>query len=112
MLTTQYMLQVMGSLLLVLAAVFALAFVLKRLNVVQGSKESPIQVLASAKVGTREKLMLVRVADQVLVLGAAPGNLRTLHTFAAEDAAKLVAAGGDNTFAAMLRSARAGEGKL
>ena len=116
-LSPQYMLQVMGSLLLVLAAVFALAFVVKRFNVVPGigSGEKQIQVLASTRLGGREK---VSVANQLLLLGVAPGNLRTLHTFPNDspnnndnDTKDAVDKTTDGGFAAMLNAASRGGGK-
>ena len=109
-LSTQYLLQVMGSLLLVLAAVFVLALVLKRFNAVPGSGEKQIQVLASTRLGGREKLMLVRVVDQLLVLGVAPGNLRTLHTFSG-DIDDHGGKSADEGFAALLKAANSGGSK-
>jgi flagellar protein FliO/FliZ len=109
-LNTQYLLQVTGSLLLVLAAVFVLALVLKRFNAVPGGTGKTIQVLASTRLGGREKLMLVRVANQLLVLGVAPGNLRTLHTFPVDEELEASAAA-DGSFSALLQAANRGEGK-
>lgn len=121
MLSTQYLLQVVGSLLLVLAAVFVLAWVLKRFGAAGGRVDKSIQVLASTRLSGREKLMLVRVANQLLVLGVAPGNLRTLHTFPADaelnvadetsDAGAPAAGAPAVGFAALLQAASQGRSK-
>ena len=38
-----------------------------------------LKIEASVAVGTRERVVMVRAADTYLVLGVAPGQVRTLH---------------------------------
>lgn len=78
---TAYLLQVFGSLLLVFACLFGLVFLLKKLNGVPTGSRRAIQVLGSAKVGSREKILLLRAGEQHLLVGVAAGNVRTLHVF-------------------------------
>ena len=78
---TAYLFQVFGSLLLVFGCIFGLIFLLKKVNGLPTGDRSPIQVLGSARVGTREKIVLIEAGEQQLLIGVATGNIRTLHVF-------------------------------
>jgi flagellar protein FliO/FliZ len=101
-----------GQLVLGLAVVVGLLlgtlWLLKRVSSPRGAA-SGLRVLGAVPVGPRERVVLVEIADSVLVLGVAPGSVRTLHTLPADtlvrDAGAVAgpakAGGGD--FAAWLR---------
>lgn len=72
--------QMIVSLLLVLAAVMAVAWFLKRINHPHHGGLSALKVLSSVAVGQRERIVLVEVNDTWLVVGVAPGQVRALHT--------------------------------
>lgn len=74
-----YVLQVVGSLLLVFGCIFALFFLLRKVNGVSAGRGDDLRVIASARVGNREKIVLVQAGNQQLLVGVAPGNVRTLH---------------------------------
>lgn len=73
-------LQVIFSLLLVLAAVALVAWILKRANLPQHGAGSLLKVIGGVAVGQRERIVLVEVNDTWLVVGVAPGQVSTLHT--------------------------------
>ena len=79
--SASYLFQVLGSLLLVLGLVFGLVFLLKKVNGLPLGGRAPIRVLGSVRIGSREKLVLVQAGEQQLLVGVAPGGIRTLHTF-------------------------------
>lgn len=96
--------QMLFGLAVVIALLFAGLWAVKRLSVNRGG--GTLKVLGAASIGPRERVVLVEVGDKVLVLGVAPGNVRTLHVmesseFVAE-AAVAPAAGGKD-FAAWLK---------
>ncbi len=72
--------QVIVSLLLVLAAVLVVAWLLKRINLPQQGQSNLLKVISGVAVGQRERVVLVEVNDTWLVVGVAPGQVRTLHT--------------------------------
>ncbi len=76
-----YVLQIIGSLILVLALIFVLLFYLKKLNGGVLNSGALIRVLASVKIGARERVVLIEAGGQQLLLGVAAGGVRTLHTF-------------------------------
>ena len=73
-------LQVILSLLLVLAAVVLVAWILKRINLPQQGAGNLLKVVSGVAVGQRERIVLVEVNDTWLVVGVAPGQVRTLHS--------------------------------
>ncbi len=78
------MLQVGISLLLILVLIGAMAWLLRRFG---GGMPGlggmgPMRVLASLSVGARERLLLVQVGEEQLLLGVSPAGIRTLHTLA------------------------------
>ena len=78
-------LQVIFSLILVLAAVVLVAWILKRINLPQHGAGSVIKVISGVAVGQRERIVLVEVNDTWLVVGVAPGQVRTLHSMPKAD---------------------------
>ena len=74
--------QVTLSLLLVLAAVFGAAWVMRRLRGFGKFSHGALQVVTEIAVGTKERVVLVQVGNQQLLLGVAPGRVSTLHVLA------------------------------
>jgi flagellar protein FliO/FliZ len=70
--------QVTLALLIVLAVVFALAFVLKKMRTVAGGSQG-IEVLSQASLGARERAVVIRVEGTRLLLGVAQGRVNLLH---------------------------------
>ena len=71
--------QVTLSLLLVLAAVFVAAWVVRRLRGVGKFGTNAIEIIADAPLGTKERAVLIQVGNQQLLLGVAPGQITMLH---------------------------------
>ncbi len=78
--STGSVLQVIVSLLLVLAAVVMVAWVLKRINLPQQGGTNALKVISGVAVGQRERVVLVEVNDTWLVVGVAPGQVNALHS--------------------------------
>ncbi|WP_461520239.1 FliO/MopB family protein [Porticoccus sp.] len=79
--SASYVFQVLGSLLLVFGCIVGLLFLLKKVNGLSSVGASPLRVLGSARVGTREKVVLLQAGEQQLLIGVATGGVRTLHVF-------------------------------
>ena len=77
--TGDYLLQVVGSFFLVICALLAVMFLLKRFNTVGISTGGYIEILASAPLGQRERALLLQVGEEQILVGVAPGNVTTLH---------------------------------
>jgi flagellar protein FliO/FliZ len=74
--------QVTLSLMLVLAAVFAAAWVVRRLRNFGRPGAGAIKIIADVALGTKERAILIQVGAQQLLLGVAPGQVNTLHVLA------------------------------
>lgn len=79
--------QIIFSLLLVLAAIVLVAWLLKRMNVTQQGSGNLLKVLGGVAIGQRERIVLVEMQDTWLVVGVGPGQIRTLHTLQKPDSA-------------------------
>jgi flagellar protein FliO/FliZ len=79
--------QMLFGLVVVIAAVFVVAFVARRLRSVSGSAANGVEVLGQTALGGKEKAVIVRVDGERLLLGVASGQVTLLKTLAAQDAA-------------------------
>ena len=98
-------LQVVLSLLLVLAAVFVVGWILKRINLPQQGAGNALKVISGVAVGQRERIVLVEVNDTWLVVGVAPGQVNALHTMpkGVLPSASSTTTGDDNKFQGWLK---------
>ena len=95
--TGDYLLQVIGSFVVVILLLVAVLVMLKRFNGVSGSISGDMRVVSSVSVGQRERAVLLQVGEQQILVGVGPGNVRTLHVF--EEPAIEVAAQDTPSFA-------------
>lgn len=71
--------QVTVALLVVLALVFTLAFLLKKMRAAAGAGANGIEVLAQASLGAKERAVVIRVDGTRLLLGVAQGQVSLLQ---------------------------------
>ncbi|NCG07594.1 MAG: flagellar biosynthetic protein FliO [Gammaproteobacteria bacterium] len=79
--TGDYLLQVVGSFVVVILLLVAVLIMLKRFNGVGSTLNGDMRVISSIGVGQRERAVLVQVGEQQILLGVGAGNVRTLHVF-------------------------------
>ena len=102
-------LQMLFGLAVVIALLFACLWLIRCLSAPRGGGAA-IKVLGAAAVGPRERVVLVELGEQVLVLGVAPGSVTRLHDMKRSelplpaDAAGIAAPAG-KAFAAWLKQA-------
>lgn len=70
-----------ASMLIVVVAVIALGWLYSRFRFSGGASGDVINVVASRALGPKERLVLIEVADQQLLVGMTATQVRTLHTF-------------------------------
>jgi flagellar protein FliO/FliZ len=71
------------GLALVVGLVFACAWLARRLGLQGPARGTLVKTVGSASLGGKERVAVVEIGDTWLVLGAAPGNVRLLHTLPA-----------------------------
>jgi flagellar protein FliO/FliZ len=72
-------LRVTIAMVMVLGAVLAAAWITRRLRGGPGVSAGSLQVMAQVPLGARERAVLLRVGGRQLLVGVAPGCVRTLH---------------------------------
>jgi flagellar protein FliO/FliZ len=70
-----------GALLVVLALIFVLAWLVRRVQNLRPAAAGGLRVQAGLQVGARERVLWLRAGDQHLLIGVAPGRVQTLHVF-------------------------------
>jgi len=72
--------QLVFGLLLVLGLIFFLAWLLRRLQQAgPAGKGQVIELIGSRALGPRDRLMLVQVGNEQILLGLSPGSITALH---------------------------------
>lgn len=75
------MLTVIGALLLVIAAIYASVWGIKRLGNFTQQGGGGIKLLSGVMVGPKERVVLVECGGKKLLLGVATGQVNLLHQF-------------------------------
>jgi flagellar protein FliO/FliZ len=77
--------QVTLSLLLVLAAVFAVAWMLRRMKVLNRRGAHHLEVVAELPLGAKERAVLLRAGKKHVLVGVTQTQISALHVLAADD---------------------------
>ncbi|VAX13751.1 Flagellar biosynthesis protein FliQ [hydrothermal vent metagenome] len=75
-----YIQMILGLLFIVLL-IFALAWFMRRMGRLQSVMGGSMKLLGGVSLGQRERAVLVQVGETQMLLGVAPGSVRTLHVF-------------------------------
>jgi flagellar protein FliO/FliZ len=97
------LLQVVFGLLVVLGLLAAALWFLKRMGGGRFAPGSVVKIIGGVSVGNRERVMVVEVADQWIVIGVAPGRVSTLARMPRQDTPAAQAAAGAPNFSAWLK---------
>jgi flagellar protein FliO/FliZ len=71
------------ALLVVLGAVFGVAWVIRRLRTFSVAGTQTIEIIASVGLGARERAVLLKVGGAQVLVGVAPGRVSALHVLPA-----------------------------
>lgn len=78
-------LQVMMNLALVVVVILIYFFVTWKIKTIKSNKGESIEVISMLAVGPKEKLMLVRVENRKILVGATSNHISILSDFTADD---------------------------
>ncbi len=73
------LLQLLLGLLLVVGLIFALAWVVRRVQSMAPGNAQVIEMIGSRAIGPRDRLVLVQVGKEQILLGITPGRITPLH---------------------------------
>ena len=72
-------LQMFFGLFIVVALIFGMAWFMRRMGSMNGMAAGNLKILGGISVGQRERIVLVQAGETQLLVGVAPGEIRTLH---------------------------------
>ncbi len=78
--SSSYLIKLSFGLLVVVGLVFFLAWLVKKMQLVQGSNHGLIKIVSAISVGQRERIALIQVGEEQLLIGLTPGRIDKLHT--------------------------------
>ncbi|MDB5756793.1 MAG: putative flagellar protein FliO [Burkholderia sp.] len=97
------LLQVVFGLLVVLGLLAGALWFLKRMGGGRFAPGSVVKIVGGVSVGNRERVMVVEVADQWIVIGVAPGQVSTLASMPRQEQPAAQSAPGVPNFSAWLK---------
>lgn len=80
------LLQTMFSLIVVLAILVGLAWLLKRYGPKTITGSANVKLVGALSIGARERILVVEVGEQWIVVGASPGRMNALATMPRQEA--------------------------
>ncbi len=80
--SSTYLMKLTGGLILVVLIIVVLAWLVKKLNLAQQSGQGLIRVVAGLSLGTRDRIVLLQVGEEQILVGLSPGRIEKLHTLA------------------------------
>ncbi|WP_036169452.1 flagellar biosynthetic protein FliO [Massilia sp. 9096] len=89
---TGSLLQTLFAMIVVLAALGALAWFLKRYGPKASGANANVKIVGSLNLGGRERLLVVEVGNQWIVVGASPGRVNGLATMPRQEGVEPTAA--------------------
>jgi len=106
--STASVVQMVAGLALVVVLIFALAWAVRRFGAVGMQAGGALRVIGGLSMGARERVVLIQVGEQQILLGVAPGRVQALHVLETpvrpgDDA------GAGKSFAERLRGAMGGQ---
>ena len=76
---SDYIVQVLLSLVLVVGVIMLLAFVVRKLNLQTRAGTDAVRIISVVPLGGKDRLLLVEVGEEQLLLGSSPGSVQKLH---------------------------------
>ncbi|SNB54996.1 flagellar protein FliO/FliZ [Marinobacter sp. es.042] len=69
------------GLVAVIAVIYGCAWIIRRMNGMTGMNNNAIKVVSVMAIGARERIALIEVGGQQILVGVTPSAIRTLHVF-------------------------------
>ena len=79
--SASYAVQILFSFLAVIGFILLLAWLMRKTGRYGAGGDQALKVISSMSLGMREKILLIEVEGVAIVVGVAPGQVRTLHVF-------------------------------
>ena len=74
-----YIVKIIGSLVLVILMMIVLLYVMKRFSFKGSVIHDSVRIISALSIGPRERIMLLQVGDEQVLVGSTPSSIRSLH---------------------------------
>lgn len=78
--SSSYLIKLTLALVFILLLIFGLAWMMKKMQLTQHSQNDLIKIVSAISVGQRDRIALIQVGDEQVLLGLTPGRIEKLHT--------------------------------
>jgi len=96
--------QMFLGLIVVVAAIFVMAWAIRRMGNIQTSVSGSLKILGGISLGQRERAIILQVGEKQLLLGVSPGHIKTLYVLEEPIASTTHIESQDESFAQKLQS--------
>jgi flagellar protein FliO/FliZ len=79
-----YLMQLILGLFVVVLCIVALAWFAKKMNRFHSVANDSLKIISGISMGARERIVLLQVGDEQLLVGVSPGRINKLHVLSAE----------------------------
>lgn len=97
-------LQAMLALALIVGLLFGTAWLARKVSGGKGFGQGGMRIIGGVALGPRERIVLVEVGENWLVIGIVPGQIRTLHRLPKGEMPQGLPVGPEATFSQWLKS--------
>jgi flagellar protein FliO/FliZ len=77
--SSSYIMQLILGLLVVVLCILALAWFAKKMNRFQSVTDGSFKIIGGISMGARERVVLLQVGEEQLLVGVSPGRINMLH---------------------------------
>ena len=74
-----YLMQLVLGLIVVVLCIIALAWFAKKMNNFQPLADDSLKMISTISMGTRERIVLLQVGEEQILIGVSPGRINKLH---------------------------------
>lgn len=78
--SSAYLLKLSLGLGFILLLIFGLAWLMKKMQLTQHSQNGLIRIISAISVGPRDRIALIQVGEEQILVGLTPGRIEKLHT--------------------------------
>lgn len=78
-LSSSYLSRIIIGLVLILVLIFLLAWVMKKMQLTPQSGQQLIKIVSAISVGHRDRIALIQVGGEQILVGLTPGRIHKLH---------------------------------
>ncbi|MBC8211998.1 MAG: flagellar biosynthetic protein FliO [Gammaproteobacteria bacterium] len=78
--SSAYLMKLMSALLFIIVLIFGLAWLMKKMQLTQHSSNGLIRIVSAISVGQRDRIALIQVGEEQILVAMTPGKIEKLHT--------------------------------